>query len=89
MVTIAARLAALEARRPRQVQGYHVMRRRADGTIAASVVSVGRELFATPEAFHARYPTGVITRALIVLDDGRTPDPGSLMSQWFPSETTS
>ena len=39
----------------------------------------------TPVEFTGQYPDGVIVTYLILEDDGRPAQPGSLMAEWFGS----
>jgi len=88
-----SRIAELERRRPRTVQGYRTTVMRADGRSERDGVfrihsepHGEPERFASVDAFHAKYPHGEITRHLILEYTPKPPAPWSLAAQLFGSE---
>ena len=84
------RLRHLEAHgRGRPAHGYRIMRQAPNGEITGDVVMVPgarpgvASRICTPVEFTAQYPDGVILTYLILEDDGRPAQPGSLLAEWF------
>ena len=93
MITLAARVAALERGQPPiAVTGYAITRVAPDGTVLDAVVMVlhqsenGRARTIRLADFEAAFPDGQIRGGLVLTDDGREPDHSSLMAQWFSPE---
>ena len=87
-MNLAGRLAALERHAPCEVIGYQVTRTNPDGAVVQEFVLVSghRPGMATRyysvAGFAAAYPAGRIVKQLILEDDGRAPEPGSLAATW-------
>jgi hypothetical protein len=93
MHSLLARLVHLERQRPpRAVFGYQITRVAPDGAVLRELVMVSghRPGMATRyysvDGFYETYPAGQVGKQLILTDDGREPDAGSLASEWFNVE---
>jgi hypothetical protein len=94
MITLAARWAALERGHPPiAVTGYPIPRVAPDGAVLQTVVIILTQSSADGTArtvsladFESEFPDGELIGGLILTDDGREPEHGSLMAQWFSPE---
>ena len=71
------------------VHGYRIMRQTPSGEITGDVVMIpgGRpgvaSRFCTPAEFVAQHPAGVLLKHLVLADEGRSAELGSLAAEWF------
>jgi hypothetical protein len=92
MMTLAARVAALERTAPPAVTGYQISRVDPGGAILETKVLIigqtenGRTRTISVADFETVYPDGQIRGGVILTDDGTAPAPDSLYAQWFPRE---